>query len=668
MIMMPLARAQDIELSESAFADNNADSHSTQRQIRLADRLYARGGQAKMEALSLYLDAYALDPGNSRLNYRIGKIFLEKPDPIKALEFINRSIKLGNKEKEAIFHLARGHHLNSAFEDAIALYQEFRETLGPEELNARRREIEKLILECRYGISIMQQAIRVFVDPLPGNVNSAYDDYLPLLHPGDQILYFTSRRPLSQRARKDRNDGKYIESTLMAIPDEDSWLLKGQADGIFRSRTHLAPVSVSQDGNTMILYRGDKGGDLYISNRSNEKWLGPKPMRRVNSRNQESSAAISSDGRTLYFISDRSGGYGGTDIWVSYLSDKGKWSEPINAGPVLNTEFDEQGLYLKDDYTLYFSSRGHNSMGGFDVFKSEFRNGRWTNPINLGHPINTPSDELFFSFADDDRFALFSSKRPQGGGVSNLYLATFLGPEKPLRFPVNQDLIAARHRTVRGELLDATPQQSRQMTLLKGRVFDEGSGKPIQGNIELYDNEEELLLASFLSNPDDGSFFISMPGGRNYGMAVISDGYLFHSENINISESDVYREIIYNIPLKPIEIGNAIVLNNIFFDFNSANLRPESYAELGILFKLLTDNPTLRIKISGHTDNVGSPTYNETLSRERARSVVNFLINRGIDPHRLRFEGYGFSRPVASNDTEEGRQLNRRTEFEIIEK
>jgi outer membrane protein OmpA-like peptidoglycan-associated protein len=338
-------------------------------------------------------------------------------------------------------------------------------------------------------------------------------------------------------------------------------------------------------------------------------------------------------------------------------------------GPVLNTEYDEESLYLTPDgKTLYFSSQGHNSMGGFDIFSTTFENGRWNEPVNLGYPINSPSNDLFFRPSSDGQKAYFSTLRTGGFGGSDLYQVTFMGPEKPVINQMQVEPIASRARPDMSIFLDQTATAIPPMTLLRGRVLDNETGDPLLANIELYDNENEELLATFATNPETGAYFISLPGGKNFGISVQAEDFLFHSENINIKETNVFTEIINDIRLKRVEVGTTIVLRNIFFDTGSSNLRPESYAELGVLYKLLADNPKIKIEISGHTDNVGSASLNQRLSQDRAEAVVDFLTGRGIPAERITFKGYGFSRPVATNDTPEGRQLNRRTEFEIMEK
>ncbi len=303
-------------------------------------------------------------------------------------------------------------------------------------------------------------------------------------------------------------------------------------------------------------------------------------------------------------------------------------------------------------------------MGGFDIFKTEWVDGKWSNPVNLGYPINTPEDDVFFTMATSGQRGYYSSKKKDGFGGHDLYIITFLGAAKPMLLSPGELLLAYTEPSA----LPKPEAAIEQNTTLSGNILDAATQVALQATIEIVDNSKNELMASFESNSTTGAYLISLQPGKNYGISVNKQDYLFHSENFDIPEDAVAKQIKKDILLKKVEVGTRIVLNNIFYDFNKATLRPESEAELDRLYKLLNENPTLKIEISGHTDNVGSASYNQKLSESRAKSVVNYLLDKGIDKTRLTFKGYGFNRPVAGNDTEDGRQQNRRTEFEILDK
>lgn len=671
MLIFPLGMlAQDVEFERANFPNDRQGLKEAQKSLRTGEKLFFQGGGRTLESLEYLLKAQAFNPDNGRLNFLIGQVLLLTDDYPQATPYLEKALALGYPDPEVYFFLGESYHLNMEFAKAIEHFALFRQNLTPEELSIRRQLIERRIAECNAGMALVADPVRVFIDNAGSGLNSEYDDYSPKLLPGDAMMFFTSRRPLEHNASLDRIDYKYFENILVGEKTQGGWQMTGHAGSALNRKNHSAVAAISHDGFTMIVYNGNKGGDLYLSEFKKDRWTKPSRLKNgINSRHQETSAALSLDGRQLYFISDRPGGYGGKDIWFTTKDHRDRWQEPINLGPTLNSEYDEEGLYLSSDgQTLYFSSMGHQSMGGFDIFSSTYENGRWMTPVNLGYPINTPSNDLFFRPTEDQGLAYFSSLRPGGNGGSDIYSITFLGPEKPLMNQMMSEPIASTARPDFSVFLDQSSPAIPPMTLLRGRVLDDDTGEPLLANIELYDNEEEELLATFATNPETGAYFISLPGGKNFGISVQARDFLFHSENINIKETKVFTEIINDIRLKRVEVGTTIVLRNIFFDTGSSSLRPESYAELGVLYKLLVDNPKIKIEISGHTDNVGSAAMNQRLSQDRAQAVVNFLTERGIDAGRLTFRGYGFTRPVATNDTPEGRQLNRRTEFEIKEK
>lgn len=672
LLMPETANAQNKEFTKAFFPDDSKGLREARRNIRDGDRLFEQGGGNIIIALEYYLRAHNFNPDNALLNMRIGECYMNTPRVDKSVEFLERAVELNVATLRVYYLLGQAYQQNYRFDEAIEQFTFYRQSLTPQEVLQQRGSIDRRIAECNHAKHLINEPLRVFIDNMGSAVNSEYDDYSPVLSPDGKTMYFTSRRPWGRNPRVDRNDHKYFENIFVTRKLGDQWTAAEPLEGKVNSRTHEATAGIYPDGKTMYVYRGNKGGDIFESFFEKGKWGKPRKLpRALRSRGtQETSIVFTSDGNRLYFISDRPGGFGGKDIWTSSRNERGRWSEPVNLGSTVNTEYDEESLYLApDDVTLYFSSQGHNSMGGFDIFRTVFRNGRWTRPENLGYPVNSPADDLFFIMGPDEKTAWFSTMRLDNYGGSDIYQITFLGPEKPLFMPVASDLIAATVRPPQINMMGSEMEiVTVPMTILRGRIIDDKTEEPVNAVIELYDNETEALLAEFSSGAETGEYIISLPGGKNYAIAVQADDYLFHSENMNISESEVNREIINDIRLKRVEVGQSIVLNNIFFDTGAAELRPESYAELGILYKLMFDNPSLKIEISGHTDNVGSAGLNQRLSERRARAVVDFLIERGIGRERLTYKGYGFERPIASNETAEGRQMNRRTEFEIIEK
>jgi outer membrane protein OmpA-like peptidoglycan-associated protein len=322
-----------------------------------------------------------------------------------------------------------------------------------------------------------------------------------------------------------------------------------------------------------------------------------------------------------------------------------------------------------DGKTLYFSSKGHQTMGGYDIFKAVYEDGMWSEPENMGYPINTPDDDVFFVMSASGKHGYYSSIKKEGKGEKDIYKITFLGPEKQPVLNTEDNLLASLSHPVSETVIEeAVEIKTVALTILKGTVKDAITLEPLESMIDLVDNEENKVIANFKSNSKTGKYLVSLPAGKNYGIAVSAENYLFHSENFDIPLASGYAEIVKDVLLKKIAVGSKIVLKNIFFDFDQATLRDESMSELGRLYELLVEVPTLKIEISGHTDSKGSDPYNQKLSEKRAKSVVDYLIGKGISKSRLTYRGAGEAEPVATNDTEEGMQMNRRTEFKVLEK
>jgi outer membrane protein OmpA-like peptidoglycan-associated protein len=333
-------------------------------------------------------------------------------------------------------------------------------------------------------------------------------------------------------------------------------------------------------------------------------------------------------------------------------------------GPTINTPYDERGPFFHPDgKTLYFSSEGHNSMGGLDVFEATMRdNFEFTPPRNVGYPVNTPDDDVYFVMSANGKRAYYASAMSGGYGDKDIYMVTFR------RKRIRDLALDAQTLETGASVIDEAPGVATgALLLLKGKVFDDETGEPVEANLTVINNANGEEIAVQRSNSVSGRYLVALPGGKNYGIAVETEGYLFHSENFEVSDTADYAEIVRDIRLKKIKIGQRIVLRNIFFDFDKFDLRPESKTELDRLLKIMVENPTIRIRINGHTDNKGSRAYNITLSNNRAKAVVDYLVAAGIAKSRLEYQGFAFDVPIDTNDTDEGRQNNRRTEFEIIE-
>jgi hypothetical protein len=495
--------------------------------------------------------------------------------------------------------------------------------------------------------AVKNDTAKVSIKKLMPPLNTPFNDYAPVISADGATMMFTSNRPATEREMAKGKAGRENIYEVTVDPKKKKWgipkLLGPSVNAVGRNNSAIA---LSPDGQRMLVYRdnNDGNGNIFESVLNGTEWSElvefPEP---INSEEHESSACYSPDGRTIYFVSDRDGGEGGKDIWYVTRNAADQWGGLKNLGPIINTKEDEQGVFLHaDGRTLYFSSKGHGGSGGYDLFVSKHDEQGWSAPQNLNAPLNTPGDDLYIVFLADGKTAYMSSERSGGMGEKDLYELKFT----PLPGRKTQDPL---------------------LTVLKGQVIDEETKQPVEGDIEITDNTKNLPLSKQRSNSSTGNFLLSMPSGRNYGISVSAPGYLFHSENFDLKDTAGYKEVVKVIELKKVKVGRTIVLNNVFYDFDKATLRPESSTELDALVQLLKDNGKLRIELGSHTDDKGADDYNQKLSEARAASVVAYLAGKGIAQDRLVAKGYGESAPVASNETDEGRQQNRRTEFKVLE-
>ncbi len=531
------------------------------------------------------------------------------------------------------------------------------------------------IEECRTGKKLSQDPERVWIDNLGDSINTKYPEYGVVINANSSLLLFTSRRPSTLGGEKDERIGEYFEDIYFSrrIPGKGWTGAKNLGEPV-NTDEHDATVCISSDGRKMMVYRGDQ--DLYESYLRDGNWTEPDDnttKKHVNSDLKENSAWYSYNGERLYFVSTRKepDNEGGRDIFVSdWNADKERWGPVRNLGPTVNTPHHEDGVFLHPDgKTMYFSSQGHKGIGGFDIFRTEKKNDTtWTAPENIGYPINTPDDDVFFVVGASGRYAYFSSIRKEGYGEKDIYRITFLGPEKKPILQSEDNLVASITRPVKEKVTEPKVKvRQSNLTLLKGKIRDSESKEPLKANLEIVDNDKNEVVSRTESKKGSGKYLVSLPAGKNYGIAVKKDGYLFHSEHFNIPDTAAYQEYQKNIDLMRIEVGNKVILKNIFFDTDEYTLRDASIPELQRLIRLLEENADIRIEISGHTDNRGSEAYNKKLSKNRAKAVVEYLTEHGVDEERLTYKGYGESQPIATNKTEEGRQKNRRTEFKIVE-
>ncbi|MEK6616777.1 MAG: OmpA family protein [Bacteroidota bacterium] len=673
--------AQNVEFEKANFQNDKGGLKEAKRNIDEGDGYFDKsikdGYKLYGFALPLYLKANDFNPNNGLLNYKIGVCYLSSAWKQKALPHLEKAYKLNSTAGENLrYYLGQAYQENMDWDKAIQRYQEHKAQIKPDDKEFLK-EIEKKIAECRNGIELVKSPSLVFIDNVGGEINSSFPDYGPVISADESIMMFTSRRNNTSGGGVDPNDQVYYEDIYISTREDGKWMpARNMGKPVNTDNRHDATVALSADGQKLFIYLDDMtrgSGNIYECDLKGASWTKPDRLSdNINTSFHESSASLTADGNTLYFISNKEGGFGKHDIYKStYDARKQKWGEAENLGPTINTQYGEHSVYIHPDgKTLFFSSEGQKTMGGYDIFKSVWddKKKKWSIPENLGYPINTPDDDIDFVLSASGKHAYYSAFKSDGYGEKDIYMITFITPKNPV-LNTEDNLLASLAEPIKETVIaKAVPIPIVQVSILKGTIFDAITNQPLEASIELVDNQLNQIIATFKSNSATGKFLVSLPAGKNYGIAVKKEGYLFQSENFDIPATAAYQEYVKDIGLKNISVGTKIVLRNIFFDFDKATLRSESTSELERLIKLLQDIPSMKIEIGGHTDSKGSDEYNMKLSASRAQSVVDYLALHGIAQNRLTSKGYGETKTMATNDTDEGRQMNRRTEFEILSK
>lgn len=455
---------------------------------------------------------------------------------------------------------------------------------------------------------------------LGNSINTQYDEYLPCLTADISELLFT---------RRDK-----AEDFFISYNKNGQWTQAEKLPSLLNSNHNEGAGSLSPDGRFIYFTRcGAEDGlgscDIYVSEKIGGQWQEPKNLgSNVNSSAWDSQPCIASDGRTLFFVSNRKDGLGKSDIYYTYLQDNGQWTKAKNCGKNINTKGNEMSPFVhQSNSVIYFASDEHLGMGGFDLFYSKIENGKFQPAINLGYPINTSKDENSLTLSAQGDYAIYASDL-------DLYEFTMPQSIRPLA-----------------------------ATYIKGIILDKETKQPLSAKLQIKNLKNARLAHESISDKKTGEFLICLAEGEEYAFSISCENYLFYSENFSTKQENQEKEIL----LTPIKTGEGLILNNIFFATNSHELLPTSFAELNTLIELMQNNPSLKLLVEGHTDNIGKAEHNQILSQQRAEAIVTYLTENGIEPSRLKAKGYGFSKPIADNNTEEGRAMNRRTEIKIIE-
>lgn len=666
--------AQDVEFSKENFKDKKDELKIAKNEMELGDEIMEKEAVFYKNAIPHYLIAFKLNPNNALLNFKLGKCYFHSSFRSKCTSFFEKAYQLNPEvDPEILYYLGMGYHLDMQFDKAIQSFNTMITLFKGKDKTGIVDEMKKYIRQCEYAKEIVKNPVRVKIDNVGGDINSQYPDYSPVITADESEMIFTSRRPETTGGGLDPFMNEPFEDMYIADRINSKWGKARNMGTTVNTEGHDSNCGLSADGQKFLIYKDVNHGDVFESVLTGSAWSTPEKLNKnINTDAHESSSSYTPDGNTIYFVSDKEGGLGGRDIYTSTKTLKGKWGEAVNLGSIINTPEDEEGIFVHPDgKTIYFSSKGHQTMGGYDVFKSVFNDSlkSWSKPENIGYPINTTDEDVFFSVSASGKHAYYSSVRADGFGEKDIYRVTFFGPVKSVILNTEDNLIASHNEPVKEKVKPSRIDiKEAQLTLLKGVILDDKTNKPLEATIEIIDNERNEVIASFTSNSVTGRYLVSMPAGKNYGISVKKENYLFHSENFDLAATSEYQEVQKDIKLKNIAVGQSIVLKNIFFDFNKSTLRKESENEIAQLTKLLMDIPTMKIEISGHTDSYGSDVYNKNLSHQRAKAVYDRLIQNGIKADRLTFMGFGEEKPIDTNETDTGRQMNRRTEFKVTAK
>lgn len=599
-------------------------------------------------ALGIYERLLKVDSSNAELNFGMGYcIFMLRKDKLKSLPYFRSAHS--HHHPEAAYFIARCLNLQERFDEAVKYYIIYKS--NPNKRLITNKETDRQIDISLRAQLFKQHPVEVRIENLGAPVNTPYPEYVPLITGDGSELIFTSRRKGSTGGKLDPyND--YYEDIYHSLKSGDTWTEPTKLGSAVNSPTHDACVGLSAGGKLLLIYRTNEtqvGGDLYWSERKGEKWS--EPVRfgpEVNTEFQEPSATITDDGIVMYFSSNRPGGYGGKDIYRIVKFGNGDWSLPLNLGPVINTAYDDDAPFIHpDNKTLYFSSKGHKTIGGYDIFKSELIEDRlWSLPVNLGYPINTVDDDIYFSISKDRKTGYYSSARSGGFGRQDIYMLHM--PDESPKLLVMKGRVTCRHDTM-------------------------GKARP---KMTLLDEKAHTVHGVYRPNALTGKYIMILKPGTKYRLIVEASEYLTHTETIYLPRQEPFTEVNKDIELLPVHRNSAATekikykytytLENVYFDTEKHELLPGSYSAFISLIRAMQANRDMLIEIAGHTDEQGDAQYNMQLSQKRADSVREYLITKGIAPERLIARGYGETQSIADNSTESGRALNRRTEIRVI--
>ena len=700
-------------------------SVSLQAQDKATKRAYRKGKiyydrHDFIRASPFLKEAYNLSPDNATYAFMAGKSVYLGDQPREALKYLIAAYNIDRGvDKEIEYYLARSLHHNGILDEAIMHYEA--DLANAEEGSERRRDTETRIQQCKNGPAVLAKPVSYKIENLGEFVNTSYPEYASTFTGDYAYMIYTTRRPrkISQIVRRRYHVEDINEEVYEASLVNGTWMRSRIFTKPIPRRQHDASIALSADGNTLIYYVDNRNyGDVYISKREEGgKWSKRESIgQNINTEKyNEPSVFISMDGKELYWVSDKPEGKGMKDIYISILNPTdGTWGEGQSLGANINTPYDEDAPFLSGDgKKLYFSSRGHNSIGGYDLFVCDrLPNGAWSDPKNLGYPINSFSDDIYIVQEEGGNGFFFTSDRPGGFGEKDIYYATPSAPSEqpnatmiagvvtdkntgqPLAAEVRlldsetNEVIATTNADAKtGSYKFVLPQCGEtyridvkvpagtglaepkigKLNVVSGRIEDAVTGTPLNAIVELVDPNTNKVVDQVTTNPNTGNYVFAVESGRNYMLRVRSDEYLPYYQDFGVTPTGELSSHYAEIGLQKQNESNKLVITWQFFDVDRSVIKQDYYGDLDNVVTVLKKVPDMNINIIGHTDSDASEEYNQKLSEDRAQAVADYLVQKGIDAQRLNVSGMGETMPIYANDGK-FKNWNRRVELFLIPK
>ena len=658
--------------------------------IKASEKHYKDGMEAfnfshRKQALEFFQKAIKANPENAKAHLMAGKAILYNMQKKQSLKYFKEALRIDPKiDEDILFLVGQAFHYAEQFDSALMYYEKFNYMLSRSlmfERSMKINEVNRKIFECRNAKVFKENPVDVLIEDLGTNVNSEFADYAPNISADESVLVFTSRRPDKNGNNTLAEDLEYYEEILMSKRVDGQWQPSVNVGGPLNTAFHNANISLSPNGKEMFVYSDENGGDLYETELGDDgKWEKPRRLNGyINSPYLENSAAVTSDDKKLFFVSDRPGGYGGTDIYVAVKNKRGEWSEVQNLGSVINTDRDEEDVFVSaNGQHIYFSSNGHAGMGDLDIYRSTFDSAamQWSEPLNLGYPVNSVENDIYFVLSGDERYAYISSLRENSIGDQDIYRVD-LKNWKPItrKELMEKELTAANlltpvnvtatfnipQNSIEVKSVNETKPGSNAPVKLTVEAVDEVSGSPLNASVKLiYDIKKEIVLekseAAYTTT-------IQNQGYKKYQLLAEAVGYQSARSTLHLMGNGANNSIKESLSLRKIESNVPFVIS-LYYDINKT--MPNNPEALNMLKSLMLENPTAKVLVEGHTDNSGETGYNQQLSQKRVDAVKKILSEAGVEAERITATGYGESRPLTDNTTYNGRKLNRRTVFTII--